>query len=263
MTTFERLSHHGKRVGRDFKTEFMNLQEMLNHRRAVRHFDPEQPIDTERVRQCLELATLAPTSSNMQLWECYHVTNPEVMALLSHACLDQLTARSAKEMVVFVTRQDLYRQHAEAVRRFEEENTRRNSPEEKQAKRLKKWNLYYGKVMPLLYSRFLGLKGGLLKLLAMAVGCFRPIVRQVSEADVRVVVHKSCALAVQTFMLAMSEQGYDTCPVEGFDSRLVKKALGLPSGAEVNMVVTCGIRKPDGVWGDRYRQPFSQTYHAV
>src|SRR3712207_6976127 len=82
----------------------------------------------------------------MQLWECYHVTNPEVMALLSHACLDQLTARSAKEMVVFVTRQDLYGQHAEAVRRFEEENTRRHSPEEKQAKRLKKWNLYYGRV---------------------------------------------------------------------------------------------------------------------
>ena len=117
--------------------------------------------------------------------------------------------------------------------------------------------------MPLLYSRFFGLKGWLLKGLAWLIGLFRPIVRQVSEHDVRVVVHKSCALAVQTFMLAMSEAGYDTCPLEGFDSRIVKRLLRLPASAEVNMIITCGVRLPGGVWGDRYRQPFDQTYHRV
>ena len=54
----------------------MSLQDILNHRRAVRHYDPTKPLDNERVKHCLELATLAPTSSNMQLWECYHVTDP-------------------------------------------------------------------------------------------------------------------------------------------------------------------------------------------
>jgi nitroreductase len=34
-------------------------------------------------------------------------------------------------------------------------------------------------------------------------------------------------------MLAMSNEGYDTCPMEGFDSRRVKKILNLPFGAEV------------------------------
>lgn len=34
----------------------MNLQEILEHRRAVRHFDPARPIDAERVKQCLEMA---------------------------------------------------------------------------------------------------------------------------------------------------------------------------------------------------------------
>jgi len=87
--------------------------------------------------------------------------------------------------------------------------------------------------------------------------------RQVSEGDIRVSVHKSCALAAQTFMLAMSEAGYDTCPLEGFDSRLVKKALHLPYDTEINMVITCGVRMPDGVWGERYRRPFEETYHPV
>ena len=241
----------------------MSLQEILEHRRAVRHYDPNKPIDPEQVKQCLEMATLAPNSSNMQLWECYHVTDKAVLAKLAHACLDQLSARSAQEMVVFVTRQDLYKRHAEAARTFERENQRRNSPKEKQEKRIKKWEVYYGKVMPFLYSRFFGLWGGVRKILAQCIGLSRPIVRQVSEGDVRVVVHKSCALAAQTFMLAMSEKGYDTCPLEGFDSLLVKKALGLPHKVEINMVITCGLRMPDGVWGDRYRQQFSETYHRV
>lgn len=39
----------------------MNLDEVLHHRRSVRVYDKEKPIDTEKVKHCLELATLAPT----------------------------------------------------------------------------------------------------------------------------------------------------------------------------------------------------------
>ena len=52
----------------------MNLDEVLHHRRSVRVYDKEKPIDTEKVKHCLELATLAPNSSDMQLWEFYHIT---------------------------------------------------------------------------------------------------------------------------------------------------------------------------------------------
>lgn len=241
----------------------MSLQEILNHRRSIRHFDSAKPLDTDKVRHCLQLATLAPTSSNMQLWECYHVTDDKVLKQLAHALLDQQTARTAQQMVVFVTRRDRYKAHAKAVKAFEMDNVRRNSPPEKHEKRMRKWTLYYDFVMPLFYLRFLGLIGLARKLLAQGIGLFRPIVRQVTEADTRVVVHKSCGLAAQTFMLAMSEEGYDTCPVEGFDSYWVKKALGLPYCTEINMVITCGVRLPDGVWGERFRLPFEQVYHRV
>lgn len=241
----------------------MSLQEILNHRRAVRHFDPAKPLDNAVVRKCIEQATLAPTSSNMQLWEAYHVTDKKVLEKLAPACLDQLTARSAQQMVVFVTRQDQYKQHAEAALAFEKGNIKNYSPAEKQEKRIKKLELYYTKMIPFIYSRGFGLWGLVRKILVQSIGLFRPIIRQVSESDMRVSVHKSCALAVQTFMLAMSEAGYDTCPLEGFDSRMVKKALNLPYNTEINMVITCGVRMPDGVWGARYRRPFEETYHLV
>ncbi|MFK8297025.1 nitroreductase family protein [Capnocytophaga cynodegmi] len=241
----------------------MNLKEILNYRRAVRLYDETQPIETEKVRECLELAQLAPTSSNMQLWEAYHVTDKSVLAKLTESCLSQSAAKTAQQMVVFVTRQDLYKERAKAILEFEKGNVQRNSPSERQAKRIKDRETYYGKLMPFLYRRCFGLLGWVRKIMVLSIGLFRPIVRQVSEAEVRTVVHKSCALAVQTFMTAMAEKQYDTCPLEGFDSKLVKKALKLPSDTEINMIITCGIRKEGGIWGERFRVPFEEIYHQV
>ena len=89
-------------------------------------------------------------------------------------------------------------------------------------------------------------------------------IRDRSESDQRVVVHKSCALAAQTFMIAMANEGYDTCPLEGFDSRRIKRLLKLPLGAEINMIVSCGIRNGNkGVFGERFRLPFDEVYNEI
>lgn len=241
----------------------MTFEEILHHRRSVRFYDPEKNIDPEIVKKCIELATLSPNSSNMQLWEFYHITHPEILKKLSVACLGQEAATTAKQMVIFVTRQDLHRKRAKQMTELERQNVQKNSPSEKHDKRIKRWEMYYGKVMPFLYSRFLGIFGVFRKILVNIVGVFRPIVYQVSENDMRVVVHKTCALAAQTFMLAMANEGYDTCPMEGFDSRRAKNILNLPFGAEINMIVSCGIREEKGVWGDRMRVLFDEVYKKI
>ncbi len=240
----------------------MTLEEIINYRRSVRHYK-NLPIDSEKVKHCIELATLAPNSSNMQLWEFYHVTNPETLKQLSVACLGQMAATTAQQMVVFVTRQDLYNKRAKTMMALETQNVLKNTPKEKQEKRIKRWEMYYGKVIPFLYARFLGILGLIRKVIVNIVGLFRAIVYQVSENDVRVVVHKTCALAAQTFMLAMASEKYDTCPMEGFDSKKVKSILNLPFGAEINMVISCGIREEEGVWGDRMRVPFDEVYQQI
>lgn len=242
----------------------MNLEEVLNYRRSVRVYDPEKAIDSERVKHCVQMATLAPNSSNMQLWQFYHVCSPELLQQLTHASLGQSAVGTASELVIFVTRQDLYRRRAKAVLEFEKGNIERNSPLDRQKSRIRDRELYYGWLMPILYTRFFGIIGLFRKLLVSIVGLFRPMVRQTSEWDVRTVVHKTCALAAQTFMIAMANEGYDTCPLEGFDHRRVKKILNLPYGAEVNMIISCGIRKGnEGIWGERFRVPFNEVYHKV
>jgi nitroreductase len=240
----------------------MTLEEIINFRRSVRLYK-DLPIDSEKVKHCIELATLAPNSSNMQLWEFYHITNPEILKELSVACFNQEAATTAQQMVVFVTRQDLYRKRAKKVLELETQNVLKNSPKEKHDGRIKKWKMYYGKVMPFLYANFLGLLGIVRKVIVSIVGLFIATPYQVSEGDMRIVVHKTCALAAQTFMLAMANENYDTCPMEGFDSRKVKSILKLPLGAEVNMIISCGIRDERGVWGDRMRIPFNEVYREI
>lgn len=242
----------------------MKLDEILHYRRSVRAYDKEKNIDSERVKHCLELATLAPNSSNMQLWEFYHITQPELLAKVSRICLDQKATSTASQVVVFVARRDLFRKRAKLVLDFERENIQRNSPKERQVKRIKDLELYYGTLMPFVYARFFGILGVFRKFLVNVISIFRPMMLEVSESDVRVVTHKSCALAAQTFMIAMTDEGYDTCPLEGLDSRRLKRLLKLPYGAEINMVVACGIRDGNkGIWGERYRVAFHEVYHQI
>ena len=182
------------------------LKDILNFRRAVRYFAPT-PISEEKVRECLRLATLAPSGFNMQLYEFYHITDKTLLEKLAQVCLGQLSATTAQQMVVFVTRQDKHRQRAKMILEFERGNIQRNSPPERQAKRIKAKEMDYNKLMPFVYSRFFGLLGAFRKLFGVVASWFRPMVRELSEGDIRVEVHKSCGLVAQTFMLAMAEEG--------------------------------------------------------
>lgn len=240
----------------------MSLSTLLQHRRAIRLYDKDKALDTARVRQCLELAQLAPTSSNLQLWEAYHITDPHMLQKAAHICLDQRTASSAQQIVVFVTRQDLHKSHAQAVYKYEIENVRKHLPEDMHTNRWNALKAYYTKAMPFFYTRAWGLLGLIRKTIAFSTSLFRPMMTMVSEADSRITVHKSCALVAQTFMLAMAEVGYDTCPMEGFDSKRLKKLLKLPAAAEINMVVSCGVRADDGIWGERFRLPLGDIYYT-
>ena len=65
--------------------------------------------------------------------------------------------------------------------------------------------------------------------------------------------HKSTALACAHFMLAMRAHGFDSCPMEGLDSKRVKRLLGLPRQAGITMAISAGKRAEGGVFGDRFR----------
>ena len=219
----------------------MDFFEAVSHRRSVRKYT-SQPVPAEVVEKALDAALLAPNSSNMQTWRIYWVQSTEPKRKLAEACMNQGAARTAQELVVFVADASKWKISQKAVLQSLEGTTHKTVL------------TYYTKLMPFLYSwRILA---PIKWLMFNALGLWRPMVRRPwSSRDIDEIAIKSTALASQNFMTAISAQGYDTCPMEGFDELKVKKLLKLGCRARVVMVVSVGMRDPEGVWGERFRLP--------
>ena len=231
------------------------VSEAIEFRRSIRKFDARKEIDTEIVKKCLKNGVLAPTSSNLQLWEFYHITNKELLTSISKICFNQPAASTAKEIVITIVRKDLWKLRANQNINFF--NSNKDVLSAKQYDQTKK---YYTKAIPLVYKDFYGILSFSKFIFAYLVGIFKVMYRQLRSSDTRIVAHKSAALASQNFMISMSGFGYDTCPMEGFDSLKLKNLLKLNKKSEINMVIGCGIRSKEGVYGKRFRIPFEEVY---
>lgn len=231
----------------------MNFNDIIQFRRSNRKFKADEPIPSEIVEKALEHASLAPNSSNMQLWEFHWVRNEEKKKKLVHACLNQSAARTAQELVIIVTRRDKWRHRVQWHKNLILKDAERVG---RDARSIKLRLTYYTKLMPFSYMNDgLGILGLYRRFLSFAIGLFRPIYRAEGHAQQRITVHKSAALAAENFMLSMASEEFHTCPMEGFDGVRVKRILGLPRRAEINMVIGCGKGQDDGFWGPRRRLP--------
>jgi len=229
------------------------FRKVVRTRRSIRRFTHE-PIPETVLEDCLDLATLAPNSSNLQPWEFFVVRTPGLKAKLAHACLGQNAAKTAAALIVVVARPDSWRAHARQALE--------DWPEEKLPPIVEK---YYRKVAPIHYNQGpFGILGLAKKVAGLAVGITRPVPRgPYSTCEMKIWATKSTALAAQNLMLALRAHGYDSCPMEGFDEYRVKKLLNLPGKGLVTMVLAAGRRAQNGVYSRQYRFDQSQLVHYL
>ena len=223
------------------KEEFKKL---INNRRSVRVYTDEPVIESDLI-ECLELALLAPTSSNLQPWEFYWVKNNDKKEKLIKYCLNQSAARTAQELIVSVSRLDTWKKNKNSI--LDALKNKSEAP--------KSAINYYENIVPLAYTQgYFSLFGLLKKIIISIIGLIQPIPREpTSKSDMRVWAHKTTALACENLMLALRSYGYDSCPMEGMDSSRIKNMLKLPRGAEICMVISAGKRAENGVYGNRFR----------
>ncbi len=221
------------------------FERVVRSRRSVRVFTDEK-IPEEVMRKCLELALLAPNSSNLQPWEFYWVRDVKIKTELARLCLGQPAATTAQELVVCVARLDTWKRNCKLmVEMLESSNIPVPEPV----------MVYYKKVVPLAYGQGpFYLLGPIKKLIGSLVALTRPLPRgPVSKPDMRVWAHKSTALACENLMLSLRAFGFDSCPIEGLDPRRIQILLNLPRAAEVCMVISAGKRAPNGIYGRQLR----------
>lgn len=227
------------------------FQEIINYRRSNRSFDQAIEVPDDVIRKSLERAVLSPNSSNMQLWEFHWIKSKSELEKYVPLCLNQRAAKTAQHLVVFVTRRDKWRERA----KWNLEKIKSTIVGEPNILQKSAMN-YYRKLIPLVYANDpFGFMTLIRKSISFFMGLRKPFYRTGGLSRQRIVVHKSCALAAQTFMLSVAAEGFHTCPMEGFDKNRVKRALNLPRKAEINMIIAVGKGTEEGVWGPRFRVP--------
>ena len=225
----------------------MDFFDLVNKRRSVRKFSDENVPDNV-IKKALKAALLAANSSNLQPWEFYWVKDMNKKDRLVKACFSQNAARTAKELIVAVSRIDTWKRNRDLIL----DNYKKNGQVTDIIKK------YYNQVVPLAYLHDqIGIFGIIKKIILFfvsMVGLFKPVPRgPVSRQDVFEIVTKTTALACQNFMMGLVAQGYDSCPMEGFDHKRVKKILSLNRQSHVVMVLGIGKRDPKGIYGERFR----------
>lgn len=229
------------------------FRKVVRSRRSVRRFTDEAVPD-HVLDDCLELAMLAPNSSNLQPWEFFVVRTPDLKNRLAAACLGQNAAKTAPVLIVVVARTDTWRQHSRmALEQW---------PEEKLPGIVQK---YYSKFAPLHYNQGpFGLFGVAKKAAGLFVGLTRPVPRgPYSPNEMKIWATKSTALAAENLMLALRAHGYDSCPMEGFDECRVRRLLKLPKNGLVTMVLAAGKRAEKGVYNRQYRFDKEELVHYL
>jgi nitroreductase len=236
------------------------FDQIVERRRSMRIYDANAPFDESAIERSLKRAILSPNSSNMQLWEFYWVKDSETHQQLTKASMGQSAVKTARQLVVFVTRRDRWK----PMSAWNLDNLKKQFEGKELTSRDKRAFDYYRVLMPLVYRYdWLGISTLVRSAIVFYQGLKKPFLRITNHGDQRVMVHKSCALAAQTFMLSMAAEGYDTCPMEGFDKNMVAKILNLPAAAEICMIVACGPGTPEGLYSERLRVPFDEVVKVV
>jgi len=221
------------------------LAQLMVKRRSIRVFDGTVVPDAI-VRRALELAFLSPSSSNLQHWEFHRIISADKLAEVRPIFMDQAAAKTSGEIIVAVARPDRWR---ETNNKLLAHITTAQPPH---------WEYlvkYHGSHIPFAYARGLfGLWGYAKAALVWLRGLVKPTDRHgYTYASLRETAVQSTALAAQTFMLAISAQGFDTCPMAGFDEKRMRRFLKLPCGAVPCFGIAIGTRKPSYTPNEQYR----------
>lgn len=244
----------------NFMETIIDFDSVINNRRSVRSFEKGFKIPEGAVERSLERAIKAPNSSNMQLWEFYRVISNNKKAEMVDLCLGQGAAQTASEFVVLVTRPDKWRESID----FNLSELTKISEKHGSNKALDGALNYYKKLMPILYNNDkLGFSGLLKRGYTFVTGLKKPVVREVSKNNIRIAAHKSLALAAQNFMLSITAEGLQSCPMEGFDSKRMKKLLNLPSSVDVSMVIAIGKPDSKNIMTPQFRKPLSEVCFTI
>ncbi len=182
----------------------MDFTRLMQNRRSVNFFDPAKPVSDDELRKVVALASLAPSSFNLQPWNLIVVRSPEARARLRKLAMDQAKVTEAPVVLIVLADTEGYQEGNPAVERV--------------------WRATVdnGYMKPDQKAWFLDAARRLYGTRAQSFGV------------------KNASFFAMALMLAAAEAGLDTHPMDGFDHDAVKEEFGVPRACEIPLLVAVG-----------------------
>ncbi|MEK3882854.1 nitroreductase family protein [Paenibacillus sp. PL2-23] len=86
----------------------LSFTNIVEGRRSVRKYDSSAVVTEQEIRELLELATKAPSSSNLQPWRFLVVTDPELKAKLLPIAFNQQQVVEASAIIIVLADLEMY-----------------------------------------------------------------------------------------------------------------------------------------------------------
>lgn len=208
------------------------ITDLLLDRRATNHFTGE-PVPDEYLDAMLLLAAQAPSGYNLQPWRFIVVRDLENRKRLQRAAFNQEKVAEAPVVVIALGMKEESKRRAGEILR---EGAERGMGKIENVERVKQQALGF-----------------------------------ISTLRMDVWVNRHTMIALTTLMIAAEAYGFDTAPMEGFDSEAVKREFAVPDEAEVVALLAIGrMKEPDKAYpgrfgleeiafAERYGQPWHET----
>lgn len=192
----------------------MELLEQLHWRYATKKMDPTKAVPQEKVDLILEAVRLAPTSSGLQPFEVFVVTNPEIREKIKAIAWNQSQVTDGSHLLVFAAWDNYTADRINAM--FDLTNEERGSTNEG-------WENYRN----MLLSKY--------------------PVRSAEENFQHAARQAYIGLGLALAAAAMEE--VDSTPMEGFDNQALDEILELRSkGLKSVAIMPLGYRETDKDW---------------
>lgn len=225
-----------------------NFLDLARTRRAVRDFLPD-PVPVGVIDQLLEAARWAPSGYNLQPVHYVVVTDTDRRRALRKASMNQRQIGEAPAVVVLVADRRVARHHTERVLAMEVESGTADDTYRAVMRRFVWLAFATGPV---------GLNWLWKALLAPPMRWFVSI-PSLPAVHRRYWLGKQVGLSGMSLLLAAHAAGLAGCPMEGFDTRRVAKALNLPRGMEPMLMVPIGY--PARTDLKKTRLPLAELVH--
>jgi nitroreductase len=189
------------------------LTDYMGWRYATKKMNPSIPVPAERVEAIIEAVRMAPTSSGLQPFELFVITNNDLRAKIAEAAYGQAQITEGSHLLVFAAWDNYTAERIDEVVQM---------------------NVDLRGDSPTLRGYYDFLKGNYL--------ARDPEINYAHAA-------RQAYIAVGFALMAAAEQEVDSTPMEGFDTDAVDAILGLRErGLRSVVLLPLGYRDHEGDW---------------